>query len=210
MQRALGRPAPDGAAGRVRFGVAPGALEGCDPEVAERVARALAALERAGCELLETSWPTPDEAFAPSTAIMFAEGAAVHRANLERCPELFGADVRGRLETGLAIPAPLYIAARREATELKARVARALAGIDVMAGPTVPLTAPTLREATDPALPARIVAHTRLGNVVGLPVLSLPLPGPGLPVGLQLSALDEAELLAAGAYVEGVLGAGKG
>jgi len=208
VQRALGRPVLDGRVERLRIGFAPDALEGCDGPVAERLAFALLALEEAGCKVTKKiAWPSSAEAFAPSTAILFAEAAAVHRADLERHPELYGPDVRGRLETGLAISAPLYVTAQRRAEELRVSVRRTLAEVDVVAEPTLPLTAPTLREAEDPALPARLVSHTRLGNLVGAPTVSLPVPGPGLPVGLQLTAADEAHLLASSAYVEAVLGA---
>jgi len=75
----------------------------------------------------------------------------------------------------------------------------------VIASPTVPIVAPLLADADDPTIPARIVANTRLGNVVGLPAATLPAPTSGLPVGLQLLGADNASALAAAATIEQAL-----
>ena len=65
--------------------------------------------------------------------------------------------------------------------------------------------APPISDATDPALPGRIVANTRLGNVVGLPAVTLPVPTSSLPVGLQLLGATNAQTLAEAVTVEQVL-----
>ena len=68
--------------------------------------------------------------------------------------------------------------------------------VDVVVGPTVAVTAPLLEVSDTPEVRAELVRCTRLANVTGDPVLSLPLPGPGLPVGVQVTGADEGRLLA--------------
>lgn len=189
-----------------RVGVGLGDLEEADGPVAERVRGALAVLQRRGVSVLEVSWPDADAVVAVSTAVMFAEAAAVHRSTLVDRAARYGEDVRHRLLQGLAIPAATYAAALDRRTELRAQVAAVLAGVDCVVGPTVGLLAPTEEEGRRPSAPVRLVRHTRLANVVGAPALSLPLPGDGLPVGLQVMARDDARLLGMAAAIERAVG----
>ena len=76
-----------------------------------------------------------------------------------------------------------------------------LAGVDAVVTPTVPIVAPRLEDAVDPAVGARLVTFTRLADLTGLPAISLPVPGVALPVGLQLEAAGDAALLRAASAV---------
>src|SRR5207244_2983042 len=95
-----------------------------------------------------------------------------------------------------------YLAALEARRVLQAQLAAVFAEVDVILGPTVGVVAPTLQEAADPAIAARLVQHTRLANVTGVPAASLPLPTGGLPVGLQVLAPTDGALLAAAAWIE--------
>ncbi|MGH3441586.1 MAG: amidase family protein [Nitriliruptorales bacterium] len=88
-----------------------------------------------------------------------------------------------------------YVAALRTREELRARMSRTLGDVDCVVGPTVGVLAPRIEEAVSPAVAARLVANTRLANVVGVPAISLPLRGDGLPVGLQVTAAADAAVL---------------
>lgn len=202
---ALGRTYSEPRAPRA-IGVARLELESADPGVASRMELALRILSRRGCRVREVAWPGADSTMAPTTAIMFAEAAAVHSKTLSRFPERFGADVRKRLEIGLALPAAAYAGAVQRRAELHARINSILGDVDCVVGPTVGLFPPPLTAAHDPKLPARLVANTRLANLVGTPALSIPLPPPGPPAGLQITALEDSTALAVGAWVETVVG----
>lgn len=188
-----------------RLGVLSGDLDGAEEPVAARVRGALEGIRRAGTALVEVDGPDPEEIFAASTAIMFAEAAAVHRGSMSMHAARYGADVRARLLAGLALPATAYVEARRRAADLRARMLDILAGVDALAGPCVPVTAPTVEVARTAGAASTLVRYTRLANVVGLPAISLPLAGDGLPVGLQVTAAHDAHLLGTAAAIEHLL-----
>ena len=124
--------------------------------------------------------------------------------------EGFGAEVKRRILTGTyALSSGYYDQyygqAQRARTLIQKDFTEAFANVDVIASPTVPIVAPPLADADDPSLPPRIVANTRLGNVVGLPALTLPAPTDGLPVGLQLMGRTNSEVLGCGEWVERAL-----
>ena len=189
-----------------RLGLLRSELEQSEPAVQQRVQEAIDRLAGAGCLVEDIEWPDGESVFAVSTAIMFAEAAAIHRAEMRQDAMRYGADVRARLLQGLALPAVNYVTALRGRRQMRLQVQARLAGVDGVIGPTVGIVAPTLAEARAPAVAGRLVAFTRLANVVGLPVLSLPLPGPGLPVGIQVMAPDDRPTLAIGLFIERILG----
>jgi len=183
-----------------RLGLDRGAFETADPVVARRAEQALARL--GGQVLREVVLPDPELVFAVSTAIMFSEAAAGHARRLRQRAADYGRDVRERLALGGAIAARTYLAALRERETLRAVLLLLLLDeFDAIVGPTVPLVAPTREEAADPAIPGRLVRNTRLANVVGLPAVSVPIPGDGLPVGLQVLARTDAAALSAAELV---------
>ncbi|MCI0575206.1 MAG: amidase [Chloroflexi bacterium] len=193
-----------------RLGLLREELEQSEPAVQRRFDDLLQRLAKVQCAIVEVDWPGSAEILTTSTAIMFAEAAAVHRSELQRDASRYGADVQARLRQGVAIPAVEYIAALQSREQLRAHVLATLANVDGVVGPTVGLVAPTIVEARDPAVGGRLVAFTRLANVVGLPALSLPIPGDGLPVGLQVMAAGEAQLLGIGAFLERLLSSESG
>jgi len=178
-----------------RVGVVEAELEAADVNVRSAVRAALDVLAGAGARVEAVVWPSSDESFAISTAIMFAEAAAIHLQALKAHPERFSADVRGRLEAGRRIGAPTYVAAKAAQLRVQRQVDAVLDGVDVVITPTVPVVAPHLDGGRDGDLSALLVQSTRLLNVVGMPALSLPASTAGLPVGLQLVASSSARLL---------------
>jgi len=185
-----------------RIGVATEDLAAADDDVRATVQQALDALAAAGAEIIEVSWPDPEVTFVTSTTIMFSEAAVVHEQSMAEHREMYGADIRARLEMGAALTGGDVATAHRLRRDLISHVQATLAGVDLIASPTTRLVAPTLSEATTAGLAARIVANTRLGNVVGLPGVSLPLATEGPPIGLQLTGRVDAELLAHAHAVE--------
>jgi aspartyl-tRNA(Asn)/glutamyl-tRNA(Gln) amidotransferase subunit A len=115
--------------------------------------------------------------------------------------------VAARLHQGAAIPAAEHALAVASARAMAAGTRAVLATVDAVAGPAVPILAPTIGAArTDPALTRTLVSGTRLGNVTGVPAITVPVSGADLPVGFQVLAATNAAALAAGAGVERAAG----
>lgn len=190
---------------QLRIGVARSDVVAADDEVRQAIEAAIDRLAAAGAAVVDVAWPDAEETFVASTGIMFSEAAAIHAAQLAQHADRYGADIRARLEMGAALAGPQVAAAHRLRRQLIGEVQATLADVDVIVSPTVPIVAPLLADAADPALPPRIVANTRLGNVVGLPAATLPAPTDGPPVGLQLLGATNAGTLACGAWAEAAL-----
>lgn len=155
--------------------------------------------------MVDVTLPAGDEIFAVSTAVMFAEAAAVHGESVIRSGAEYGADVRRRLLAGRRIPAVAYLAAQSRRKVISRAMNDVLETVSCVVGPTVPILPPLMTAATAPEVAARLVAFTRLANLVGCPALTLPLTAEGPPVGLQITAVTDSATLAAAQWVEGLL-----
>jgi aspartyl-tRNA(Asn)/glutamyl-tRNA(Gln) amidotransferase subunit A len=143
---------------------------------------------------------------------MVVEAATVHRRWLQSRRKEYSEQVAGRIEPGLLYPATRYAEAlAMRATLTREFVDKALAKVDVLHLPAVPIPVPTIDETTrgDPANVARIIGligHCTRGlNYLGLPAISVPcgFDAKGLPVGFQLAGRPFSEgmlLRAADAY----------
>jgi Asp-tRNA(Asn)/Glu-tRNA(Gln) amidotransferase A subunit family amidase len=182
-----------------RVGIDRRALAESTPEVARAIEAALA---RWRVTQRDVALPDLDDVAAMTTTLLFYEAAQIHRATYARCRDDYGAYMRDRLERAFAYTAAEYAAARERAREMRDQVERAFGDVDVIAGPAVGFTAPTLEEARAPDASTRLVRFTRLWNAVGFPAISVPVPATGLPVGVQLAARADGAVLAAAASFE--------
>jgi aspartyl-tRNA(Asn)/glutamyl-tRNA(Gln) amidotransferase subunit A len=194
-------PAPP-ASTRRTFGVNRATLSGSEPAVVAAVELALARLATEHT-VVDVELPAVQDVVELTNTIMFFEAAQVHGEAAADPRSGLGDDVRARLQTGLRISADDYDAARVRARALTSQVHASLSALDAVLEPTVPICAPTLVEA--PELGLRLVAHTRLANLTGLPSLSLPLPVEGLPVGLQITGTTSSGVLACAVLIERAL-----
>ena len=112
---------------------------------------------------------------------------------------------KAHLERAFAYTDTDYAAAQQRARGMSAQVSALFEEVDVIVGPTVGFVAPTLAEAEAPDASARLVRFTRLWNAVRFPAISVPIPTPGLPIGIQIAARDDAGVLAAAAELEQAL-----
>lgn len=196
---------------------------GVQPAVKRAVLAAVDILADLGAELVDVQLPHSEYALAVYYLIASAEASANlarfdglrygYRAPAGTLEELynrtrgegFGAEVKRRLMLGTyALRAGYY-----EATYIKAQQARTLirqdfeaafAHVDVIVGPTSPVTAFRLGERLDDPLQMYLADIFTLPQALaGLPALSLPcgFDEDGLPIGLQLTtpALEETRLL---------------
>ena len=108
-----------------------------------------------------------------------------------------------------------YLHARDVRDELTRAVDAALDGCSALVLPTLPIVAPmlgaadvTMDNGETLLVRAAMLRLTQLFNITGHPAISLPIPGRGLPVGLQLVGHRDRteELLAVASACERVLG----
>ena len=182
-----------------------------DPDVRQAVTDALGQLEALGAEVREVSFPMFADSQAISSTILMSEASAAFRDVLARDAERLYPPVRLRLEAGLFISAADYLRAQ-QARSIFDREARALLQeVDLLAGPTEPVTAPqilaqqVLAGEQEIGTVAALTQYTRPYNITGFPAISVPcgFSGGGLPIGLQLAGrpFDEPTVLrAAHAY----------
>ena len=117
---------------------------------------------------------------------------------------------RALLAFGASVTPEQFARALGEQAELTAAIEASLAGVDVLAGPTVGYQAP---EQDPPFGLGDDNAEGRFTgpyNLTGHPAVSLPVPAAGLPVGLQLAGRRGADvdLLRVAAAAERVLRSG--
>ena len=200
----------------LRIGVCKAMFDGCDPDVAECVASTLTLLEKAGAIINDLEVSAIDEAgeifsrgglAAPEFAALINDTFADWKATLDP-------NVRARFERIEAIPAVDYISRRNRLMELSADVDAVFGSVDVLVGPTVPITAPIVKEVAVPEEYFRLnmaaLRNTSVVNLLGLCAVSLPVgrDTSGIPVGFQLIARNnaDAELLAISLACESVIG----
>jgi len=101
------------------------------------------------------------------------EAADVHRALFPGNEELYGENVRGKIERCLAVTDAEADAAARERDEYRERVEEALAGIDLLVTPTVPFAAPPA-DVDELTIRGPGTAFTYPFSALGWPALALP------------------------------------
>ena len=188
-----------------------------EPAVRSAFERALGTLRRAGVSLSDGELPSAAGIMDAYVNIVLPEGAAWHHSYLDTRGGDYTPLVRARFEAGRAIPAIKYVEARAFCQRLQTEVDIALAGVDALILPTLPILAPvhgTEDMTVDPAVGGRtpvrsvMLKHTQPFNMSGHPAISIPIGGAALPVGLQLVGRrdDTAGLLTIAAACERILG----
>jgi len=182
-----------------------------DPEVALAVREALDLLESLGAVVTVVELPMFKDSQAISTAILMAEASAFHQDLLGRDGDKLYPPIRLRLEAGLFITAADYLRAQQGRTIFNQQALRLLDEVDLLAGPTEPITAPQLLAEKvqvgeqELGTTGALTQYTRPYNITGFPAISIPcgFSGSGMPISLQLAGrpFDELTVLrAAHAY----------
>jgi aspartyl-tRNA(Asn)/glutamyl-tRNA(Gln) amidotransferase subunit A len=197
----LGHLVDDVAGRKIALGIGE-FVETSDPEILEATHEATKVFEAIGCKIQEVDVSWMREAGFANVTMLRSDGAAVHRDRLREHPEMFGEDIRRRLEDGAKTTSTEYILARRAQAEVRKRFEQFFESCDLLITPTTPIPAPTIEGHDAVEQAGRLTRFTAPFNLAGLPALSLPcgFTKEGLPIGLQIisRAWADAKVLNAG------------
>jgi Asp-tRNA(Asn)/Glu-tRNA(Gln) amidotransferase A subunit family amidase len=171
------------------------------PEVGEAYGNGLDLLRAAGADLVEVKPPGWAELAATSFDIQGPEAAAVHSL---LSASGYQPDVVERLRVASEVPGWHYVNAHTQMVDLAAELDVFLSTMDALILPTVPVTAPPLDAVNIGRKTVRelLLQDSRQLNVTDFPGMSIPLPTPGLPVGLQLMSIDNETAFVVGEWIE--------
>ena len=182
-----------------------------NPQVRKAVMDAIGLLESMGAEVKEVSYPMFNQSQAISSTVLMSEATAYHRDLLEKDGHQIYEPVRQRLEAGLFISAAEYLRAQQARTIFDNQGRSLLDDVDLLAGPTEPVTAPRIMASKvmageqEVGVGGALTQYTRQYNINGFPAISVPcgFSDENMPIGLQLAGkpFDELTVLrAAHAY----------
>ena len=182
-----------------------------DSEVEHFVRSAIELLGKLGATIHKISWPMYHESKAIASTILMAEATAYHSQLMKRQGSRLDPKVRLRLEAGLLISAVDYLQAQRARRRFYQQSCDLFKEVDLLAGPTVPITACKIGTEevqignTRMGVIPLLTQHTRPYNLNGFPAITVPcgFSKNGLPIGFQLAGRpfdEETVLRAAFAY----------
>ncbi len=172
----------------------------CEPLVAARVLAAAAVFG----DIATVDFPTAEEV---GPAFM-REVGDVHRELYAENADLYGENIRGKVERCLAVDDRETAAAIDARARLAELAGQALDGFDLLLAPTLAFVAPPV-DVVEPEVRADFVRFTFPFNALGWPALALPV-GPaedGLPASVQIVGRPGSDglVLAAGLALEAAL-----
>ena len=151
------------------------------------------------------------EAMALAAILFTPEAYGIWGKVIEAAPQLMYAPVLERFRSGAAVSAMDYVAGWRRLRELRAIWAAKTAAYDAVLVPTSAILPPNAqRLLDDPAYFAAenllALRNTRIGNLFGLCVLTLPTGQPSCGISLMAGPMQEERLLRLGSAAERALG----
>lgn len=171
----------------LRLGVPRGWVEDLDTQTAE-------VWHRVSGSLPQLDFPARSAMSAPALTILEFEASRLHRLWLEQSPERYGDATREKLRDALRMTEEEYRSALCRLEPLAQQADEAMAGWDALVLPATACVAPRVdkSEAREP-----LTRFARPFNTTGQPVVTIPAPCDGMPVGIQVVAARGADVTAA-------------
>jgi len=183
-------------------------FEGVDAEIEAAVRSSIETMRSAGALVREVAMPWAKLGRTINVGVLVPEAVAVHEQWLKASRTKYSAEVRARLEAAQTTSALDYIRALRARRWFNEQMEAALADVDVLVTPTVPVQTPTIEECTPPPGANEGKAGGTLGNFTGVfnttggPSLSVTCgyTRAGMPIGMMISgrAFEDATVLRVG------------
>ncbi|PCH65463.1 MAG: amidase [Rhodobacteraceae bacterium] len=172
--------------------------------------RALERLKAAGATIEPLEVPELADAMALTGVLYTAEAYGLWREVIEENPHLMFDQILERFRAGQTVSGPDYVSAWIELESHRSAWDAATAGFDAVLCPTSPILPPNLERlyndhdyyVTENLLSLR---NTRIGNLMGLCVLTLPTGVPSCGIQLMCPPHSEEALLRIGAAAEAAL-----
>lgn len=167
-------------------------------------------LAHSGAAITRAAPPVVAEAMALSPLLFAPEAYGIWSAHIEDAPEAMYPPILARFRAGNDVSAPDFVAAWQKLDRLRAVWAETVAGFDAVILPTSPILPPD-REAllADEALFAAenllTLRNTRIGNLFGLPAISLPTARPACGIMAMGAAGGDLRLLRVARAMEDAL-----
>ncbi|GEL77926.1 amidase [Tenuibacillus multivorans] len=189
----------------IKIGIPTYFLEELDTDVERLFKNAIATLKSLGVEIREIEIPELTMSTFSGYSIVTGESSAFHYEWLQTQPEDYGMDNRPFLLSGTLTNTPQYVKAQQSRRKLVEAFHKAFKSVDIMLGPTIPITTPAFAQnwvEQNLEVIRRCLPFTVPVNLSGTPSLSVPmgLCSNGLPVGMQFigNHLSEEQLLQVG------------
>ncbi len=161
---------------KLRLAVPAGWVDDLDSEVASAWAEVSAGLP-------EIAFPERQPMTDAAMTISGFEAAEFHHRWMEASPESYGADVLERLRAGAAISEEAHVKALWQREMSRIAVREAMRGLDAVILPASAIVAPRL---DDGDRREKLTRFLRAFSLTGQPVITIPAPVSGLPVGIQV------------------------
>ncbi|MEZ5776792.1 MAG: amidase [Paracoccaceae bacterium] len=186
------------------------ALDDLRPEPQAGFDRALGRLKDAGATLVRGAVPDLDEAAGMSGILFTTEAYGTWKDVIEAAPEKMFAPIRDRFRAGAAHSGADYVAAWRRLREIRAIWSAQTAAYDAILVPTAPNLPPDaarLMSDADYFVTENLLTlrNTRIGNLMGVPALTLPAGIPATGISLLGQPFGEERLLRLGIAAERAL-----
>lgn len=210
-----GQPAPDlreASTSGLRLMVLDGVpFEDARPEPVAAFEDAIARLEKAGARISRAAPPCVAPAMDLAPVLFAPEAYGLWQAQIEAAPELMHPPILTRFRSGAEVTAADYVAGWDRLERLRRDFARAIAGFDAVLLPTTPNLPPNaaqLESDTEYFTAENLLTlrNTRIGNLMGLPAVTLPTGRAGC--GLMAMGLpgEDRRLMRVAAGLEQALG----
>ncbi|MRX51510.1 amidase [Paracoccus sp. S-4012] len=171
---------------------------------------AVARLAKAGAVILHGAPESARAAMRDGSPLYAAEAWGIWREQIEAAPDVMHPPTLARFRIGAEMSGADYAALGAALERHRAEWAEAVAGVDAVILPTSAITPPPIeRSLTDQAFftseNLMTLRNTRIGNVLGLPGISLPTGHPACGIMAMGAANEDRRLLRVAAAMEAAL-----